>query len=77
MQNIIYFCYYFFHYQCLRLELADVMNKGQPKLLYSFMQFLKSEAAINVLQFCLQCGKYQVYWFIDKLDIFPLMCAAD
>jgi hypothetical protein len=53
------------------------MNKGQPKLLYSFMQFLKSEAAINVLQFCLQCGKYQVYWFIDKLDIFPLMCATD
>lgn len=34
------------------------MSKEQPQLLYSFMQFLKSEAAINVLQFCLQCDDF-------------------
>ncbi|CAG2223390.1 SNX14 [Mytilus edulis] len=40
---------------CLRLELSEVMK---PEHLYSFMQFLKSEAAINVLQFCLQCDDF-------------------
>ncbi|GFO28316.1 sorting nexin-14, partial [Plakobranchus ocellatus] len=40
---------------CLRLELKDVINPEIPELLYPFMQFLKSEAAVNVLQFCLAC----------------------
>ena len=44
-------------WQCLRLELNDVTNAGAPEHLYPFMQFLKSEAAVNVLQFCLACGQ--------------------
>ncbi|KAL8561662.1 hypothetical protein ACOMHN_001394 [Nucella lapillus] len=43
---------------CLRLELNDVTNAGAPQLLYPFMQFLKSEAAVNVLQFCLSCEDF-------------------
>ncbi|XP_076459987.1 sorting nexin-14-like isoform X3 [Babylonia areolata] len=43
---------------CLRLELNDVTNAGAPHLLYPFMQFLKSEAAVNVLQFCLSCEDF-------------------
>ncbi|XP_041362664.1 sorting nexin-14-like isoform X2 [Gigantopelta aegis] len=43
---------------CLRLELKDVINKDAPELLYPFMQFLKSEAAVNVLQFCLACDDF-------------------
>ncbi|KAK6170027.1 hypothetical protein SNE40_018516 [Patella caerulea] len=41
---------------CLRLELKDILE--QPVLLYSFMQFLKKEAAVNVLQFCLSCEDF-------------------
>ncbi|XP_046344151.1 sorting nexin-14-like isoform X1 [Haliotis rufescens] len=43
---------------CLRLELKEVINKDTPELLYPFMQFLKSEAAVNVLQFCLACDDF-------------------
>ncbi|KAK7112643.1 sorting nexin-14-like isoform X2 [Littorina saxatilis] len=43
---------------CLRLELNDVTNAGAPQHLYPFMQFLKSEAAVNVLQFCLSCEDF-------------------
>ncbi|KAK3774463.1 hypothetical protein RRG08_000416 [Elysia crispata] len=43
---------------CLRLELKDVINPETPELLYPFMQFLKSEAAVNVLQFCLACDDF-------------------
>ncbi|GFR71743.1 sorting nexin-14 [Elysia marginata] len=43
---------------CLRLELKDVINPETPDLLYPFMQFLKSEAAVNVLQFCLACDDF-------------------
>ncbi|XP_055877847.1 sorting nexin-14-like isoform X3 [Biomphalaria glabrata] len=43
---------------CLRLELKDVINPECPELLYPFMQFLKSEAAVNVLQFCLACSDF-------------------
>ncbi|CAL1530450.1 unnamed protein product [Lymnaea stagnalis] len=43
---------------CLRLELKDVINPEIPELLYPFMQFLKSEAAVNVLQFCLACEDF-------------------
>ena len=33
------------------------MDPEKPQMLYPFMQFLKSEAAVNVLQFALACGK--------------------
>ncbi|CAH1794558.1 unnamed protein product [Owenia fusiformis] len=35
----------------LRVELADILNNQD--VLFPFMQFLKSEASVNVLQFCL------------------------
>ncbi|GAB1606612.1 sorting nexin-14-like isoform X2 [Argonauta hians] len=41
---------------CLHVELADIM--AQTKLLYTFMQFMKSEAAVSVLQFCLACADF-------------------
>ncbi|CAI9721892.1 sorting nexin-14-like isoform X2 [Octopus vulgaris] len=41
---------------CLHLELADIMS--QTDLLYTFMQFMKSEAAVSVLQFCLACADF-------------------
>ncbi|XP_059174499.1 sorting nexin-14-like isoform X2 [Physella acuta] len=47
-----------FNRSCLRLELKDVINPECPELLYPFMQFLKSEAAVNVLQFCLACDDF-------------------
>ncbi|XP_025108729.1 sorting nexin-14-like isoform X2 [Pomacea canaliculata] len=43
---------------CLRMELNEVMNTGAVRHLYPFMQFLKSEAAVNVLQFCLSCEDF-------------------
>ncbi|ESO84230.1 hypothetical protein LOTGIDRAFT_184319 [Lottia gigantea] len=43
---------------CLRLEMKHIMDKEQPVLLYAFMQFLKKEAAVNVLQFCLACDDF-------------------
>lgn len=41
---------------CLHLELEDIMN--QSELLYTFMQFMKREAAVSVLQFCLACDDF-------------------
>lgn len=46
------------NHSCLRLGLNDVMNTGATHHLYPFMQFLKSEAAVNVLQFCLSCEDF-------------------
>ncbi|XP_064595473.1 sorting nexin-14-like isoform X2 [Liolophura sinensis] len=43
---------------CLHMELKDVIDRSNAQLLYAFMQFLKSEAAINVLQFCFQCEDF-------------------
>ncbi|WAR03375.1 SNX14-like protein [Mya arenaria] len=42
----------------LRFVLGDVMDPDHPKMLYPFMQFLKSEAAVNVLQFALSCEDF-------------------
>lgn len=42
----------------LRLVLGDLMNGEKPQMLYVFMQFLKSEAAVNVLQFALDCEDF-------------------
>jgi hypothetical protein len=55
--SILCDCYILVCVQCLRLGLNDVMNTGATHHLYPFMQFLKSEAAVNVLQFCLSCGE--------------------
>ena len=46
-----------FSLQSLRIVLGDLMNGEKPQMLYVFMQFLKSEAAVNVLQFALDCGE--------------------
>ena len=43
-----------FVFQCLTLELNDILH--DPDTLYAFMQFLKAEAAVNVLQFYLTVG---------------------
>ena len=48
-------------FQSLRIVLGDLMNGEKPQMLYVFMQFLKSEAAVNVLQFALDCGKFQCF----------------
>lgn len=42
----------------LRFVLGDVMDPDKPTMLYPFMQFLKSEAAVNVLQFALACEEF-------------------
>ncbi|XP_069131952.1 sorting nexin-14-like isoform X2 [Argopecten irradians] len=43
---------------CLHHELNDIIGGNYPSLLYTFMQFLKREAAVNVLQFCLACDDF-------------------
>ncbi|OWF54898.1 sorting nexin-14-like isoform X2 [Mizuhopecten yessoensis] len=43
---------------CLHHELNDIIGGNNPSLLYTFMQFLKREAAVNVLQFCLACDDF-------------------
>nr|XP_022337041.1 sorting nexin-14-like isoform X1 [Crassostrea virginica] len=43
---------------CLRVELKEIIGKDNPKHLYPFMQFLKHEGAINVLQFFLACEDF-------------------
>lgn len=42
------------------MELKDILCRERPKHLYPFMQFLKNEGAINVLQFSLACGKFSL-----------------
>ena len=41
--------------QCLHLELNDIL--GNPEALFPFMQFMKAEASVNVLQFYLSVGE--------------------
>ncbi|KAL5007355.1 hypothetical protein ScPMuIL_016161 [Solemya velum] len=43
---------------CLRVQMSEVMSRNCTQWLYPFMQFLKSEAAVNVLQFCLACEDF-------------------
>jgi hypothetical protein len=38
------------------MGLRDVIR--DRRLLYHFMQFLKKEGSVHVLQFCLDLGKY-------------------
>lgn len=41
--------------QVLKLELKEI--REQQDLLFRFMNFLKQEGAVHVLQFCLAVGK--------------------
>lgn len=41
--------------QVLKLELKEI--RAQQDLLFRFMNFLKQEGAVHVLQFCLTVGK--------------------
>lgn len=41
--------------QVLKLELKEI--RRQQDLLFRFMNFLKQEGAVHVLQFCLAVGK--------------------
>ena len=62
---------YFDLFQCLHLELKDILQ--DPKALYPFMQFMKSEASVNVLQFYLSVGKlFKVDIFFLKLSSFDI-----
>lgn len=45
----------FFCLQVLKLELKDI--REQQDLLFRFLNFLKQEGAVHVLQFCLAVGK--------------------
>ena len=42
-------------FQALRLDLSSVLK--DQSLLYPFIQFLKGEGCVNILQFCLDVGK--------------------
>jgi hypothetical protein len=41
--------------QALRLDMSSVLK--DQSLLYPFIQFLKGEGCVNILQFCLDVGK--------------------
>ena len=58
-----------FSLQSLHLELSDIL--GNNEILYPFMQFMKSEASVNVLQFYLSVGQ-----FIIKTPVGLRMCCA-
>lgn len=38
--------------------------KNTPELLYALMQFLKKEAQVHLLQFCLDVGKFLTHNFV-------------
>ena len=46
-------------FQSLHLELSDIL--GNNEILFPFMQFMKSEASVNVLQFYLSVGMLWSY----------------
>ena len=43
-----------FNLQALHLSIADILHAQSA--LFPFMQFMKSEGALNILQFCLTVG---------------------
>lgn len=67
-------------HQVLKLELKEI--REQQDLLFRFMNFLKQEGAVHVLQFCLAVGKrvpnhpkpvikrYFGYFYLHKIRIF-------
>ncbi|XP_055997437.1 sorting nexin-14-like isoform X2 [Ostrea edulis] len=75
---------------CLRVELKDILCRERPKHLYPFMQFLKNEGAINVLQFSLACEDFNTRILSPELsqgdlvelhnmakDLYRSYCAKD
>ena len=62
--NIPYWTTLCFHFQCLHLELCDIL--GTPEALFHFMQFMKTEASVNVLQFYLSVGKLWIIHFLNE-----------
>ncbi|XP_061182737.1 sorting nexin-14-like isoform X2 [Saccostrea echinata] len=75
---------------CLRVELKDILFRNSPKHLYPFMQFLKNEGAINVLQFSLACEDFNTRILSPELsqgdlvelhnmakDLYRSYCAKD
>lgn len=75
---------------CLRVELKDILCRDNPKHLYPFMQFLKNEGAINVLQFSLACEDFNTRILSPELsqgdlvelhnmakDLYKSYCAKD
>lgn len=59
--------------QCLRVELKDILCRDNPKHLYPFMQFLKNEGAINVLQFSLACGRLSIITEHHQIFVLKLL----
>lgn len=54
-----------FSQQVLKLELKEI--REQQDLLFRFMNFLKQEGAVHVLQFCLAVGKCSQVTFLCSL----------
>lgn len=57
--------------QVLKLELKEI--REQQDLLFRFMNFLKQEGAVHVLQFCLAVGKhvssYHGCFYLHKIQV--------
>lgn len=51
----VFLCVLSLSHQVLKLELKEI--REQQDLLFRFMNFLKQEGAVHVLQFCLAVGK--------------------
>lgn len=64
---------YLWYLQCLRVELKDILCRDNPKHLYPFMQFLKNEGAINVLQFSLACGRLSIITEHHQIFVLKLL----
>lgn len=60
------FCYYFI-LQALEVSSYDLIHN--TTFLYPFMQFMKGENAINILQFCLTVGKF---CYFKRFSLFPV-----
>lgn len=52
---LLFVCFAFLLHQVLKLELKQI--REQQDLLFRFMNFLKQEGAVHVLQFCLAVGE--------------------
>ena len=59
--------YLLLEFQCLHLELNDIL--ADPEILFPFMQFMKSEASVNVLQFYLSVGQHNLLFLSLRLTL--------
>ena len=53
--SVIFIYLFVCSFQALHLSAADILHSQIA--LFPFMQFMRSEAALNVLQFCLTVGE--------------------